>query len=101
MELTRLLALHPQAELRFATSDRWVGESVEDRLGPIGETGKLRYVAQADAQSQARACAVVFLATPAEASLELVPRMLEAGAKVIDLSGAFRLRDEAAYPKWY
>ncbi len=35
---------------------------------------------------------IVFLATPAEVSMELAPAMLDAGARVIDLSGAFRLR---------
>lgn len=44
---------------------------------------------------------VVFLATPNEASAALAPKILESGAKVIDISGAFRLRDAAAYPKWY
>src|SRR5712664_2594027 len=46
-------------------------------------------------------CGVAFLATPAEVSLELVPRLLESGVKAIDLSGAFRLRDAALYPKHY
>ncbi len=42
----------------------------------------------------------VFLATPPEVSMELTPAMLEAGAKVIDLSGAFRLSKEE-YQRWY
>jgi N-acetyl-gamma-glutamyl-phosphate reductase len=45
--------------------------------------------------------AAVFLATPPEVSMELAPAFLEAGAKVIDLSGAFRLRDTETYEKWY
>ncbi|HEX5855638.1 MAG TPA: N-acetyl-gamma-glutamyl-phosphate reductase [Thermoanaerobaculia bacterium] len=44
---------------------------------------------------------VVFLATPNETSAALAPKILESGAMVIDISGAFRLRDAAAYPKWY
>jgi N-acetyl-gamma-glutamyl-phosphate reductase len=43
---------------------------------------------------------VVFLATPHEASLELVPALVERGLRVIDLSGAFRLQAQA-YPRWY
>src|SRR5206468_5852817 len=42
-----------------------------------------------------------FLATPAEASLQFAPALLDAGVRVIDLSGAFRLRDAALYPKFY
>src|SRR6202140_4936707 len=45
--------------------------------------------------------ALVFLATPADVSMELAPQMLDAGAKVIDLSGAFRLRDAGTYAHWY
>ncbi|MDQ2899629.1 MAG: N-acetyl-gamma-glutamyl-phosphate reductase [Acidobacteriota bacterium] len=45
--------------------------------------------------------AVVFLATPPEVSMELAPVMLAAGAKVIDLSGAFRLQTPECYSSWY
>jgi N-acetyl-gamma-glutamyl-phosphate reductase len=44
--------------------------------------------------------AVVFLCTPAEVSMDLAPRALAAGARVVDVSGAFRL-DAALYPRWY
>lgn len=44
---------------------------------------------------------MVFLATPHEASYELAPKLIERGMKVIDISGAFRLKDSAAYPRWY
>jgi len=44
--------------------------------------------------------ALVFLATPPEVSMELTPPMLEAGTKVIDLSGAFRLTSDE-YRRWY
>lgn len=45
--------------------------------------------------------AAVFLATPPEVSMDLTPGFLEAGAKVIDLSGAFRLRTPDNYKLWY
>jgi N-acetyl-gamma-glutamyl-phosphate reductase len=43
---------------------------------------------------------VVFLCTPAEVSLAIAPVALEAGARVVDLSGAFRLAADE-YPRWY
>ena len=49
----------------------------------------------------AEGISIVFLATPPDVSMELAPAMLSAGAKVIDLSGAFRLRTPAAYAAWY
>ncbi len=45
--------------------------------------------------------AIVFLATPPEVSIDLAPAMLAAGARVVDLSGAFRLRTPEAYSTWY
>ena len=45
--------------------------------------------------------AAVFLATPPEVSMELTSGLLNAGAKVIDLSGAFRLRTAEIYKQWY
>jgi N-acetyl-gamma-glutamyl-phosphate reductase len=45
--------------------------------------------------------AVVFLATPPEVSMELAPLMLASGARVVDLSGAFRLGTAAHYAAWY
>jgi N-acetyl-gamma-glutamyl-phosphate reductase len=45
--------------------------------------------------------ALVFLATPPEVSMELAPVSLEAGARVVDLSGAFRLRTPENYSAWY
>jgi N-acetyl-gamma-glutamyl-phosphate reductase len=44
---------------------------------------------------------LVFFATPHKASHDVVPALLERGLRVIDLSAAFRLKDPAAYPRWY
>jgi N-acetyl-gamma-glutamyl-phosphate reductase len=49
----------------------------------------------------AEGLALIFLATPPEVSMTLAPAMLDAGARVIDLSGAFRLRTPANYLAWY
>jgi N-acetyl-gamma-glutamyl-phosphate reductase len=45
--------------------------------------------------------AAVCLATPPEVSMELAPALLDAGVKVVDLSGAFRLRTAETYKRWY
>ncbi len=44
---------------------------------------------------------VVFLATPHETSHQIVPRLLAGGLRVVDLSGAFRLKDPAVFARWY
>ena len=44
---------------------------------------------------------VAFLAVPEQAAAELAPPLVEKGVRVIDLSGAFRIRDAAARTLWY
>jgi N-acetyl-gamma-glutamyl-phosphate reductase len=99
LELTRILSRHPRLRLTAVTSDRWAGEQVSARLALDGAAGSLAYQALAD--SHAVEAEVAFLATPAEVSLELAPRLLARGLQVVDLSGAFRLLDTAEYPTWY
>ncbi len=99
LELTRLLARHPGVRLASLYSDRWADEAAADRLPLAGDAARLRYLPLAEAE---RADAeLAFLATPAEVSAELAPKLLARGARVVDLSGAFRLADAAAYPAWY
>src|SRR5207245_3106386 len=60
-----------------------------------------RRVAATGEAVRAEKIEIVFLATPAEVSMELAPVMLSAGARVVDLSGAFRLRTVENYAQWY
>jgi N-acetyl-gamma-glutamyl-phosphate reductase len=99
LELTRLLARHPHLRAEALYSDRWADELAAARLPLGGRAATLRYRplaegAQADAE-------IVFLATPAEVSADLAPKLLARGARVVDLSGAFRLEHAALYPEWY
>src|SRR5467141_2585124 len=87
VEATRILAQHPRAELKVVASDRWQGETVERRAGVRGPAGRLRYAPQERAVELARECAAALLCTPVDASLQLVPALLAAGLKVVDLSG--------------
>lgn len=94
-ELIRYLSRHPHVEpvlLEHRESD--------DRPRPIGHPGPRRLPCNAESVRSAK-LAAVFLATPAEVSMELAPWILEAGAKVIDLSGAFRLGTVENYRRWY
>jgi len=100
MELARLLANHPRFSLALAISDKWAGDPLGDRL-PVGTgVAGLKVRPQADAAAAVAGLDLVFLCTPAEASLALAPPALEAGARVVDLSGAFRLPVNE-YPRWY
>jgi N-acetyl-gamma-glutamyl-phosphate reductase len=97
VELTKLLVAHPSYELVVASSDRWVGESVGARTGVLSA---LTYLALGEAIQRAKECDAVLLATPADASHELVPQ-LAPHTRVIDLSGAYRLKSEGQYKKFY
>src|SRR5678809_695502 len=101
LEASRILASHPHVELKMLGSDKWAGETAARRAGLPGAAGKLKYAPLDQMVAFGRECAAVLLATPAEASLELAPKLLDAGVKVIDLSGAFRLKDASLYPKYY
>jgi N-acetyl-gamma-glutamyl-phosphate reductase len=95
-ELLRLLAHHPHVEPVLLEHRR----DSEDRPQPIGSKQIQRVPCTAEAVKSER-LDVIFLATPTDVSMELAPAMLDAGAKVVDLSGAFRLPDAAAYSRWY
>jgi N-acetyl-gamma-glutamyl-phosphate reductase len=94
-ELIGILARHPRVE-PVLLEHRETGE----RPRPIGESGPRRLPCTPEAVRSA-GLAVVFLATPADASMQLAPALLDAGAKVIDLSGAFRLGTAANFERWY
>jgi N-acetyl-gamma-glutamyl-phosphate reductase len=101
LEASRILASHPHAELRLLTSEKWAGDTAARRAGLPGSAGKLKYAPWQKALELSRECAAVLLALPAESSLALVPKLLEAGVKVVDLSGAYRLKDASLYPPFY
>ena len=95
-ELVRLLERHPAVEpvlLEHRVDS-------EDTAQPLSAKAPARIPCTPEAV-KSEGIALVFLATPADVSMELAPAMLDAGARVIDLSGAFRLRDSATYSRWY
>jgi N-acetyl-gamma-glutamyl-phosphate reductase len=96
IELVRLLSRHPSIEL-FLLEHR---SDSEQRPMPLGHRPPTTIPATPEAIKQ-EGLHLVFLATPPEVSLELTPALLEGGIKVIDLSGAFRLRDAETYSQWY
>ena len=101
IELARIVAGHPRLALALAISDKWAASTLADHLALPGAGGAVKVRPQKEATAAAFAgLDVVFLCTPAEASLALAPIALEAGARVVDLSGAFRLTANE-YPRWY
>ena len=97
-ELVKLLARHPHASLTMATASQ--ATSTPRRLPGLARVWNGEVV-PLDVAALGAGSDVVFLALPEATSAEIAPQLLAAGARVVDLSGAFRLRDDAARAQWY
>jgi N-acetyl-gamma-glutamyl-phosphate reductase len=95
-ELLRILARHPGVRLTVATSS---GGGTR-RLPALTRLWDGTIV-PLDVDVLVRDADLVFLAMPDTAAAELAPRLLAQGIRVIDLSGAFRLRNKEARARWY
>ena len=96
-ELVRLLARHPAVRLTLATSS---GTSEVRRLPALAKIWD-EPIRPLDPQALIESCDVVMMALPEKASATLGADLVAAGRRVIDLSGAFRVRDAAGRARWY
>jgi N-acetyl-gamma-glutamyl-phosphate reductase len=99
VELLRLLAQHPQVELKAITSRKEAGTPVA-RMFP----SLRRRVELAFSEPSARAlagCDVVFFATPNGVAMGEARAVLDGGARIVDLSADFRIKDIAEWERWY
>ena len=99
-ELIRLLEAHPRAEIA------WLMTGPTNAGKPLREVfphlrGVQDRVLQPFAPEKAGDVDVVFLATPHGVAVSLAPAVLDAGARIVDVSADFRLRDPALYETWY
>ena len=97
-ELVRLLARHPHARLTAAMSS---GTSGPPRRLPALDRVWDGTVTPFDAARLGDTTDVVFLSLPEDAAADVAPGLLDRGLRVIDLSGAFRLRNQAVRQRWY
>ncbi|ANE46730.1 N-acetyl-gamma-glutamyl-phosphate reductase [Paenibacillus swuensis] len=100
VELIRFLIGHPQVQITSVISSSSAGGLLSEGFPHLNEivTDTLDGVDIELIRSKAD---LVFTATPHGVSSKLVPQLLEAGLKVVDLSGDFRLRDGSVYEHWY
>jgi len=99
VELLRLLAQHEQAEVVVITSRAESGRRVDDLYPNLRGHYDLAF-SEPDVK-QLAACDVVFFATPHNVAMNLVPELMSAGARVVDLSADYRIRDAALWSQWY
>jgi len=99
-ELLRLLLSHPQVEVTTVTSRKYAGEFVFGVHPNLRGLTQLKFL-PLDLPHIKKNCDLVFTATPHGSSVNLVPKLLEMGLKVIDMSADFRLKNPGDYVKWY
>nr|WP_321464684.1 N-acetyl-gamma-glutamyl-phosphate reductase [uncultured Desulfobulbus sp.] len=100
VELARILAGHPEVRLTAATSRQYAGKPLAEvfpnlrkRIDLVCENlGVEELIDRAD---------FFFCAVPHKTAMDIVPQLLQAGKKVVDLSADFRLHDAAVYEAWY
>lgn len=100
VELLRLLALHPHAQVEVITSRSEEGVRVADMYPNLRESYP-ELVFSVPQVDKLTACDVVFFATPHGVAHGLADEILQAGTRVIDLSADFRLEDAEEWSQWY
>ena len=97
-ELVALLSRHPHLSVQAAMSS-----SADSAMRPLPRLARVfsGQLEPLNAEKLASETDVVFLAVPEKAAADLGARLVDAGRRVIDLSGAFRIRNEAQRHRWY
>ncbi|MBC8208325.1 MAG: N-acetyl-gamma-glutamyl-phosphate reductase [Desulfobulbaceae bacterium] len=100
VELTRILCNHPEIRLTAATSRQYAGKPLAEVFPNL--RGKTELICEnLGLDELCERADLFFTAVPHKTAMDIVPSLLRAGKKVIDLSADFRLRDVAVYEQWY
>jgi len=99
VELLRLLVKHPDVDIKLITSRAEQGKSVASLFPNLRGYIELEFT-KPDIALLSQ-CDVVFFATPNGTAMKMVPELLDAGVRVIDLAADFRLKDPVEWQKWY
>lgn len=99
VELLRLLSAHESVEVKVVTSNSEKGKAVADVFPGLRSTIDLKFVEHES--EQLNSCDLVFFATPHATAMHYVPKLLEQGCKIIDLSADFRIKDADVWEHWY
>lgn len=98
IELIRLLKQHKEVNIKYVFSHSKSGDDIKETYPHLQDNINVPFssldVDKVD-------CDLIFFATPSNVSKHFIPKLIERGIKVIDLSGDFRLKDPALYEKYY
>jgi LysW-gamma-L-alpha-aminoadipyl-6-phosphate/LysW-L-glutamyl-5-phosphate reductase len=96
-ELLRLLLLHPEVEVAQITSESRVGKYAHSAHPNLRGLTSLQFVPSAQLQP----CELLFVALPHGECARRIGELSELAPRIVDCSADFRLRDAAAYRRWY
>lgn len=96
----RLLSAHPQVEISYITAHTYAGKEVDELYPHLHAYRGMRYRAFR-ADEALREGELHFVALPHGEAMQVVPLLLEGGARVVDLSADYRLPDPGIYARWY
>ena len=99
IELLRLLAQHPQVELKAITSRQEAGKPVAALFPSL--RGRVDLAFTEPNREALRGCDVVFFATPNLVAMNEARAVLDGGARLVDLSADFRIQDLAEWERFY
>lgn len=100
VELARLLAGHPEVRLTVATSRQYAGKPLAEVFPNLRKRVDIvcENLSVDDLIDRAD---FFFTAVPHKTAMDIVPRLLAAGKKVVDLSADYRIHDPGVYEAWY
>lgn len=99
-ELARILCNHPEVNITAATSRQYAGRPLSEIFPSL--RGKVDIICEnLSINELCEKADFFFTAVPHKTAMDLVPNLLAAGKKVVDLSADFRLRDVSVYEEWY
>jgi N-acetyl-gamma-glutamyl-phosphate reductase len=99
IELLRLLSRHPRVELAAITSRQEAGTAVSALFPSL--RGHVSLAFSHPDKAPLDKCDVVFFATPNGVAMGEARALVDAGARIVDLSADFRLKDAAEWERWY
>ncbi|MCL6471853.1 MAG: N-acetyl-gamma-glutamyl-phosphate reductase [Firmicutes bacterium] len=99
-ELIRLAAAHPEMEVVYATANQYQNIAVAELYPHLNGVTSLVFEPY-DFENALGKADLFFLALPHGQGMKITTALLDAGCRVVDLSGDFRLNDAATYEEWY
>ncbi|GAB4342676.1 MAG: N-acetyl-gamma-glutamyl-phosphate reductase [Desulfobulbaceae bacterium] len=98
-ELARILCRHPQVEITMATSRQYAGKHLAEVFPHLRDC--IDIVCEDPGGDIADKADFFFTAVPHKTAMAIVPTLIGAGKKVVDLSADYRIRDKGVYEQWY